>query len=88
MSSAAASRPLNSLLLSILMITSSMAVALTAMPWMADTVIADGTYDGSDASDNYSFPSQATTFDVVLNGTLNSSDQQDWYYIEMYSGDT
>ncbi len=58
------------------------------MPWMADTVIADGTSNGSDASDNYSSPSQTTTFDVVLNGTLNSSDQEDWYYIEMFSGDT
>ncbi len=88
MSSATASRPLNSLLLAALMITSSMAVVLTAMPWMADTVIADGTSNGSDASDNYSSPSQTTTFDVVLNGTLNSSDQEDWYYIEMFSGDT
>ena len=88
MSSVTVTRPLNSLLLATLMVTSSMAVVFTSMPWIIDDVRADPTVNGSDASDNYSSPSQVTTFDVVLNGTLNSSDQQDWYYIEMYSGDT
>ena len=88
MSSATASRPLNSLLLAALMITSSMAVVLTAMPWIIDDVRADPTVNGSDASDNSSSPSQATTFDMAVNGTLNSTDQEDWYYVELYSGDS
>ena len=87
MSDATAPSPMRSFLLAILMITSTMTAALTT-PWLVEDVRGDATYDGSDASDNSSQPSQVTSFNMQLNGTLDSSDSSDWYYVELFSGDT
>ncbi len=88
MSNATAPSPMRSLLLALLMITSTMTAALTTLPWMIDEARADPTFDGSDASGNSSSPSQVTTFNMQLNGTLDSTDQGDWYYVELFSGDS
>lgn len=88
MSNATAPSPMRSLLLALLMITSTMTAALTTLPWMIDEARADPTFDGSDASGNSSLPSQVTTFNMQLNGTLDSTDQGDWYYVELFSGDS
>ena len=87
MSDATATTPMRSLLLAILMITSTMTAALTT-PWMVEDVRGDATYDGSDASDNSSQPSQVNSFNMQLNGTLDSSDTSDWYFVELFSGDS